>query len=531
MNSLLKLLHKKVFLPPIVQKAVVFFSKKNIANSKDSRKTILVQNVEDPYYFCLFGAIVSEIVQLNNFRVEQYIARSFHVHESKNFMRFILYRLGNLFLGIKWVNAYKSFAPSVGFKLLKFNFLFDLLDAALALKSYWLVTSHDELNALKIKNIYVGDLVNDTYLRFKPSPRLILRDFYLLFIIWHAHKLIRIAKKYFTRTPPVFFLSSYSTYLQHGIAVRVALTHGVKVHSFGNYQQFSKKLSIHDFYHTKNTKNYRLEFERLNDKEQCHKLAEEKFKRKIGGAVDPYFSYMKNSAYAITEQSVPNVDGACIIFLHDFFDSPHIYPDMIFHDFWDWISFTVNCLDSKNIKYFIKPHPNQIGLNDEVLINLVNNYPHLKFISPKVTNTQLIDAGISYAITVYGSVAHEMAYFGIPSIACARHPHIAYSFCQTARSREAYKKLIYSSQAPQNLDVMKMRKESLEFYFMHNLNLTAKESELMLGAHNLRSGCAAMGLQDTPDLVGLIENLSSKEAFKEFCNKIIYEESGENNIK
>ena len=276
---------------------------------------------------------------------------------------------------------------------------------------------------------------------------------------------------------------------------------------------------------------YKLDFSLLPNKDDCLQLAEESFQRKIAGEVDHHFSYMKNSAYAVTEQNIPNVQGATIVFLHDFFDSPHVYPGMVFHDFWDWICFTIESLEAKNINFYIKPHPNQINLNDEVIIDLIRKYPDLKFISPKVSNTQLIGAGISYAITVYGSVAHEMAYFGIPSIACARHPHIAYSFCQTARSREEYKKLIYSSQAPQNLDVMKMRKESLEFYFMHNLNLVAKESELMLGAHNLRSGCAAMGLQDAPDLVGLIENLSSKDAFKEFCNKITYEVSGENNIK
>lgn len=514
-----------------IQDVADFFRKKIHPQSRATRDTILVQNVEDPYYFCLFGSIISRLVTYRDYRVEQYISRSFHVGESKNLIKFLIYRASNLILGVKWVRAYKSYAPYIGYSFLKLNPIYDLLDGILAICAYQRIKSHEDLISLKLNSVLVGDLINDTYLRFKPSPNVNLKDPYLLFIIWHAYKSIRGAYKYFLRKRPLLFLTSYSTYLQHGIAVRVAVLTNVKVYSFGNYQEFAKRLTANDFYHTKNPSMYKLDFSLLPNKDDCLLLAVESFQRKIAGEVDHHFSYMKSSAYSVTEQSIPDVRGASIIFLHDFFDSPHVYPGMVFHDFWDWICFTIECLESKNIKYYIKPHPNHIALNDEVIVDLIRKYPNLRFISPKVTNTQLIDAGISSAITVYGSVAHEMAYFGIPSIACARHPHIAYSFCQTASSREEYKKLIYSSQSLKNLDIMKMRKESLEFYFMHNLNLTVKESELALGAHHLRSGCAALGTQDAPDLVGLIKNMSSKEAFKEFCNKIICEVSSESHIK
>lgn len=531
MNYIAKWLSQKFFFVSCIKDAEIYFKKINFLSNRVCKKTIVIESVEDAYYFCLFGSIISELNRHKEFQVEQYIPRSFHVSESKNIIRFFVYRTANLVLGMRWVKAYKSYAPLVGFKFLKLNPIPNFLDGILAIQSYRRIKKYEDLLALNIKNIPVGDLINDTYLRFKPSPKIVLNDPYLLFIIWHAHRSIRTTYKYFLRKRPLLFLTSYSTYLQHGIAVRVAVLTGVKVYSFGNYQQFAKRLTTDDFYHTKNPTGYKVDFSLLPNKDDCLLLAEESFQRKIAGEVDHHFSYMKNSAYAITDHNVPNVEGACIIFLHDFFDSPHVYPGMVFHDFWEWICFTINCLDSKNIKYFIKPHPNQINLNDVVLLNLIKKYPHLKFISPKVTNTQLITSGIVSAITVYGSVAHEMAYFGIPSIACAKHPHIAYTFCRTASSKEEYKKLIYSSQVTQGLDVVQMRKESLEFYFMHNLNLTSKESELILGAHNLRSGCAAIDRGDVPDLVGLIENLSSKEAFKDFCNKIIHELTCGNNMK
>ena len=144
-----------------------------------------------------------------------------------------------------------------------------------------------------------------------------------------------------------------------------------------------------------------------------------------------------------------------------------------------------------------------------------------------MTNTQLIEGGIVSAITVYGSVAHEMAYFGIPSIACARHPHIAYSFCRTANTKEGYRKLINSLKTMQNLNASKIRNESLEFYFMHNLNLKISESDLMLATHNLRSACSRVPLDDGPELVDFVMKLSSNDSFKEIC-KALFNLTSEN---
>ena len=37
-----------------------------------------------------------------------------------------------------------------------------------------------------LKNIYAGDLIVDTYLRFKNTPRINLKDWFLKDIIWRA---------------------------------------------------------------------------------------------------------------------------------------------------------------------------------------------------------------------------------------------------------------------------------------------------------------------------------------------------------
>jgi len=51
---------------------------------------------------------------------------------------------------------------------------------------------------------------------------------------------------------------------------------------------------------------------------------------------------MQNSAYEYMGVPVPDVSGALIVFLHDFFDSPHGYRWMLFPDFLEWIEHTIN---------------------------------------------------------------------------------------------------------------------------------------------------------------------------------------------
>jgi hypothetical protein len=95
----------------------------------------------------------------------------------------------------------------------------------------------------------------------------------------------------------------------------------------------------------------------------------------------------------------------------------------------------------------------------------------------KASNTQLADAGIACGVTVYGTVAHELAYLGIPTIGCARHPHHSFAFCHTAGNVAEYEALLLkSTRLPADREAM--RRQALEFYYMHNLYGSNDDLEL-----------------------------------------------------
>jgi hypothetical protein len=383
--------------------------------------------------------------------------------------------------------------------------------------------SKSDLLLVKVEGIPVGDLVNDSFLRFKPSATLDIKDSYLWLVLWQACRDVRRAKLYFESVRPKLFLASYSTYVQHGIAVRVALSNDTAVFSFGNYQEFAKRLSMGDWLHTKNPDQYAAKFELLDDREAKIASADIALSRRMMGEIDVATSYMKASAYSETTKDVPDVNDAVVIFLHDFYDSPHVYHDMVFSDFWEWICFTLDTLMETGVRFFVKPHPNQIALSSAIIPELQLRYPALTIIPQAVTNRQLARAGMRWAVTVYGTVAHEMAYLGIPTIACARHPHVSFGFCVTARSRAEYREALRGVIVRPAFDRAKAKDESLRFFHMHNRDLSAEAMELRDAAHALLKDCGQSKAQGKA-IIGDLQRLSETKGFRDFvtgCVEII----------
>jgi len=486
-----------------------------------SAPLILVQCVEDPYYMGLFGQIVSSLRDLMPVRTEQFVLRSLNVGEGDSYWRFIGQRfLQNSILNKKWTNLYSNFCDEVGFRSsgwhLSVGDLFDWIPAYIAWRS---LSDDAALIKLAINGIVVGDLVSDTFLRFKPAATVDLKSRYLLVVIWQAYCDMRRAKAYFSANKVSLYLTSYSTYTQHGIPVRAALHAGVRVFSFGNYQEFAKELSLQDWMHTKDAGDYVEKFSLLADQEEKLAQAEARLSVRLTGGVDAATAYMKESAYRETEEMSIDAKDATVIFLHDFFDSPNVYYDMLFSDFWKWACFTIETLKEAKIPFVIKPHPNQVGLSGEVIGALALRYPDATFVSAKITNKQLVDAGVVCAVTAYGTVAHEMAYLGVPSVTCARHPHIAFDFCITATNREQYAQALVSCRTQQR-DKSKMRRQSLIFYYMHNMNCEIHEMQLLERVAVFRMLCARAETGAVIDeLPGTLATISMMAGFQAWVAK------------
>ena len=81
-----------------------------------------------------------------------------------------------------------------------------------------------------------------------------------------------------------------------------------------------------------------------------------------------------------------------VIFLHCFFDSPHVYRNMLYSDFYEWIGDTLKVASEVSkqgkIDFYVKPHPNGIEGNDEIVEQLKVQFPAIHFINKNVSNKQ-----------------------------------------------------------------------------------------------------------------------------------------------
>jgi hypothetical protein len=443
------------------------------SSDKENGKIVLVQAAPDPYYLALFSVLLCEMNKYGSISPELFVFQSIPTDGSVGVKARLKWTTPFAWLTTRqWLCLYEGVAPKVGYRSISWSRPIEDIGAYFDARKVWKsLLSLADLEKLSVEGIACGDLILDSYLRFKPAATVNINDPYLLYLIWQTHRDVHRATRYFKSKRPAVFLSTYSTYVQHGIAVRAALKLGVRVVTFGNFQQLGKVLSPSDFSHTKNAENYRdIFFSRL-DKDLLLNAANIQMEKRLSGGADSATSYMIESAHIDRGISCPDVRNSVVVYLHDFFDSPHIYPGMIFPDFWTWICFTIETLKSTGLTFWLKRHPNQISMSKRVVDDLQNKYENLAFIPDGVNTQQLVVSGMACVVTVYGTIAHEAAFLGVPSIACAQHPHVAYDFTKTASNLLEYETLLRNALSLKFVDKLAMKRQALEFYAMHNLDL------------------------------------------------------------
>lgn len=441
-------------------------------DDKNTKPDIAIEGVEDPLYYGLLAMLVAEIKQITGGRINLLLTRSINgavgtgLRASVERSQWIGWLTAS-----QWWRANKTIVDRIGYRSQSFDRpagdLIDLFRAFFAWRNYR-TTNKVAFSKLKIDNILVGDLIIDSYLRFKPSPRFDIADRFVFQLVWQAHRDVRRARHFFEQHRPSLYLTTYATYLEHGIAARAAINAGTTVLSFGNLTKFGKPLTAEHGFHTPDTSMYRTLFAQLADQESCLDQARQLLEFRLSGGIDSATSYMKTSAYAVGEATIPDANDAFIIFMHDFYDSPHVYDKLIFDDFWEWACFTIDTLMASGTKFYVKPHPNQISLSDSAFRQLLEKYPSLPVLPSNTSNAQLAKAGIKCGVSAYGTVIHELAYLGIPTIACADHPHHIFDFCRTARTPEEYRNYLLDP-ALSSISVDEMRRQALIFVYMHNL--------------------------------------------------------------
>ena len=91
----------------------------------------------------------------------------------------------------------------------------------------------------------------------------------------------------------------------------------------------------------------------------------------------------------------------------------------------------------KKTKYnwYIKNHPSNDKLTNIEIKKLCKKFNNIKLIKSNFPNNKLLNLGINYGLTLYGTVSSEMAYYGVKMInGNLNNPHSRFNFSYTPRS-------------------------------------------------------------------------------------------------
>lgn len=474
---------EKIFRRWVLSADEIIFCKTARQSSLNVEPCIIVQMPSDYFCLCLFRVATSQMYA-NRKLLGLWPSNilSSPRHESFQDLKRIIRRIFNWIDYSRWRRLYRTLGVSSFFSL-----EVGIIDAArnwrVAHRLWRNLRSKEDLLALFLNGTPCGDLIYDTYLRFRVQPSVDVKDPYLRTLIAQALNAQVGIRKLLHGNKIEVLLTSNSCYVQHGVPVREALQAGVDVYSAGNFSQYFKRLSLEDTLSAAAYWRYKNQFDALVNPEGMKALAKEQLENRFQGALDRATSYMRTSAYASNDVQMPaGVEG--VVFLHDFFDSPHIYRNMLFLDFWEWALFTLNVIEFENLPIAVKPHPNQLPESLLIVEQLKKIFPRVQWIDSKISNLTIFRSDIRCGISVYGTILHELAYQGIPALAAGDHPHVAFDIAKTPATVEEYRQCLINFRSIHLSENAK--DEVLAFYYMHNI-YDKEDLPIDFGQMNLRS--------------------------------------------
>lgn len=432
-------------------------------------KMVAIQTPADHYYLALFAILIANLRKENpNYVFVGIYPETFTIDKKYFFPISLLLRLDSFLIKLKWKKMYNNIGIEYYLKPDRISIVERGILLTKAISQFIKFKSKDDLLKVHYKNIKIGDLIYDTYLRFEVKPTIVFNNLKLIKYLYRAFFIFNSFESLIHKNKITVFYSSYSTYIQHGVPVRLFLNNSISVYTSGNLQQKFKKLSTVDYFHTSNHSKYNSSFSLLPDQSFKIELARNALLDKFAGKIDQSISYMRSNSFndSIEMLNFDEIEG--VLFLHDFFDSPHIYDGMLFSDFYEWTLFTLDLIVTNNLKVAVKPHPNQIGDSIDVLNKLKIKYPTILWLNPSTSNNQLLKSNIKYGISLYGTVLHELAYFEKIAISAGNNPHSDFDFILKPKDIKEYVSYILNYQM-YNLPVNYSNQVEI-FYYMHNLH-------------------------------------------------------------
>jgi hypothetical protein len=417
----------------------------------------------------VFSYLANYFSEKKNCKIVAFESYNLLQQEKNKFFKKLKWHLG-IFFKIKNFAVYDSFGTS-SFLEIKYKDSVIIKSTEKLKYIYNKGFSLKKLENLRLENIWIGDLIYDSYLKkfskytvdinsevFKNFFLDCLKNFYFWFDFFKKNKVKGI-------------VVGHAVYIS-GIPLRVANFkkipnfnfYGLSITNGANSILYKKKQNNADIHFRYFRKIFR-NFKKIDIKKNLNK-GKYYLNRVIKGETKYY--YMKKSSFSKKIYNLKNFHHnkkiKVVIYAHQFADSPHIFGNHFFPDFYEWFKFLEKVIKKTDYDWFMKPHPNQEELTKKTVEMFIKRNPKVTLLPTSVSNLYLIKKKINFALTVYGTIASELPFFGIKVInASKNNPHFNYNFSINPKNIFEYDKILT------NLKTNKFKiniKDLYEFHYM-----------------------------------------------------------------
>jgi hypothetical protein len=385
--------------------------------------------------------------------------------------------IGNFF-SLKFFGIYSSFGCSeiIKPKISRVYVMLAKKKAQIIIKK--IKNKNDILN-IKIDNIPIGDLIYDSFLKKEVKPTIDISCRKLFQYIFDTLKLFYYWQNYLKKNNVKAIVGVHGVYA-YAIILRIAVFSKIPVYLTNLVRIY--KINKNSFYENSKLFNFKKNFNKLPDNFKIKALffSKKKIEGRIYGTKHQSdLIHSDNSNFRLNQGKfkilIKNTKKIKILICtHDFFDAVHVCGPMVFNDFYEWLLFLGEF--SKNhteYDWYIKTHPsfshwkkNNLARNNTnfIIKNFLKKYNNIIELPNNYSHLDIVNQGIDFVLTCYGTVGFEYAFLNIPVInACKNNFHSDYNFNINPKNFNEYKKIL------ENLHKVKLKikkNEIYEYYFM-----------------------------------------------------------------
>lgn len=328
------------------------------------------------------------------------------------------------------------------------------------------IKSKNELRDYEFCGVNVGQDIYEAYL-IQGNPTINFNDNKLQNIFFKAILKVIFWENYLKYNPVKTIIVSHDCYLGN-IIRRIANKYDINVYQITTF--FGCKLTK-EYNSGSNFKYYKNLFLQLDSEERMglKQWAKERLLRRFSGEVGVDMPYSHKSSFGEFKNKRVLKMGTNIkvlICTHCFFDNPYAYgKNILFPDFYEWLMFLGEMSKKTCYDWYLKCHPDYREGTKEILSQILEKYPNITMLPEDVPHQQLVDEGIKFVFTVYGTVGCEYPLMGVQVINAGNNPHIAYDFCWNPSTVEELEFLVMNLE---KLNKHINKDEIYEFYGLHH---------------------------------------------------------------